>query len=173
MAISSATIVAALSAVQTGGNDFAGDKFAPSMRQTISFTDGTTANKADILFTDQRAVATGANDDIDLSGSLADTFGTTVTAAEMVALVIINAPISGSANTTDLTIGGGSNPYIGFFGASGDTIGPIKPGGVFMLAAGDAAGIGTVTAGTADILRVSNSSGATANYQIGFLARTA
>ena len=94
------------------------------------------------------------------------------TAAELVALFIINAPISGTANTTDLTIGAGSNPFIGFLGAA-HTVGPIKPGGMFMIGAGDAAGIGAVTAGTGDILRVANSAGATANYQIGIVARSA
>ena len=128
-----ATIVAALTAKQTGANDFAGDKFTPDMRQTISLTDGTSANQGDLLFLDQRAVATAANDDIDLSGVLADAFGATITAAELVALFIINAPISGTANTTDLTIGAGSNPFIGF----------------------------------------ANSAGATANYQIGIVARSA
>ena len=64
------------------------------MAQTISLTDGTGANNGDILFMDQRTVATGANDDIDLAGSLSDAFGTTVAAAELVALFIINAPRS-------------------------------------------------------------------------------
>jgi len=167
-----ATIVAALTAKQTGGNDFSGDNFTPAMRQTISITDGTGANQGDLLFLDQRAVATAANDDIDLSGVLADAFGATITAAELVAVFVINAPISGAANTTDLTIGAGSNPYIGFLGAA-HTIGPIKPGGMFMIGAGDAAGIGAVTAGTGDILRIANSAGATANYQIGIVARSA
>ena len=62
--------------------------------------------------------------------------------------------------------------FIGFLAAT-DTIGPIKPGGIFMLIAGDLAGIGTVTAGTGDILRIANSSGGTAKYQIAILARSA
>jgi hypothetical protein len=168
-----ASITAALTAVQTGSNDFDGDKFAPAMRKTISLTDGTGANQADILFMDQRSVASASNDDIDLYGSLTDAFGTTVSAAEIVAIFIVNGPISGSANTTDLTIGAGSNPFVGFLGGTTPTIGPIKPGGMFMIGAGDAAGIGTVTATTADILRVANSSGATATYQIGIIARSA
>jgi hypothetical protein len=167
-----ARITANFVATQTGPNDYS-DKFTPTLNKVIALTDGTGANQADLLFCDQRAVATGANDDIDLAGALSDAFGTTITAAEIVAVLIINAPISGSANTTDLTIGGGSNPFIGFLGGAAHTIGPIKPGGVFMIAAGDAAGVGTVTGGTADILRVSNSAGATANYQIAIVARSA
>lgn len=162
-----------LTATQSGGNDFGGPAFKPSMSKLVALTDGTTADKADILFLDQRAVATGANDDIDLAGSLSDAFGATITMAEVVAIFLINEPISGSANTTNLTIGGGTNPFLGFLGGTTPTIGPIKPGGVFMVAAGDAAGVGTVTAGTADILRITNSSGATANYQIAIVARSA
>ena len=42
-----------------------------------------------------------------------------------------------------------------------------------MLFSGDAAGIGAVTAGTGDILRIANSSGASATYQIGIVGRSA
>lgn len=166
-----ATLTVRLSATQTGPNDFT-DKFTPLIEKIQKITDGTTTNKADILFCDERSISTGANDDIDLAGSLTDAFGVTITAAEIVAILVINAPISGSANSTDLTIGAGANPFIGFLGAT-DTIGPIKPGGFFMLGAGHASGIGAVTAGTGDILRIANSSGATVTYQIAILARTA
>ena len=172
MAITS-TILAQFDAVQTGANDFAADKFVPKMQYLQKTTDGTTANKADMLWMDQRVITTGANDDIDLAGVLTDVFGTTITMAEVVLLFLINAPRSGSANTTDLTIGIGSNPFLGFLGGTTPTIGPIKPGGMIMIGAGDAAGIGTVTAGTADILRVANSAGASATYQIAILARSA
>jgi hypothetical protein len=104
---------------------------------------------------------------------VSDVFGTTITAAELVGLLVINKQIDGTANTTDLTIGAGSNPFLGFLGGTTPTIGPIKPGGVLCIAAPDAAGIGTVTASTADILRIANSSGAAATYQIAILARSA
>ena len=166
-----ATLTASLKANQRGPNAFA-DEFDPNLSKLQAITDGTTAGKADLMYAAERAVATGANDDIDLSGSLTDAFGTTITMAEMVAILVINQAKDGTMNTTDLTIGAGSNPVIGFLGAS-DTIGPIKPGGTFMLFASDAAGIGAVTAGTGDILRIANSSGATASYQIAILGRTA
>lgn len=167
-----ATLRASVDFNQSGGNDYA-DKLKDTISKTLSLTDGTTANKADLLFVDQRTVATASNDDIDLAGSLSDAFGTTITFAEIVAVMVINAPISGSANTTNLTIGGGSNPFVGFLGGTTPTVGPIKPGGVFFLFAGDAAGIGTVTATTADILRIANSSGASATYQVCIIGRSA
>ena len=167
-----AKITAKLTGVQSGPNDFGG-QFSPDVVSIINITDGTTINKADMLFTDERTVAGASNDDIDLTGVLEDAFGTAFNAAELVSLIVINAPISGTANTTDLTIGLGSNPFLGFLGGTTPTVGPIKPAGVFMIAAGDAAGIGTVSAGSADILRIANSSGASATYQIGILARSA
>ena len=167
-----ATLTARIEATQTGPNDYA-DNFAPVCAAVLAALDGTTANKADLIFADQRAVTTGANDDIDLAGVLTDAFGVTITFAELVGILIVNAPITGSANTTDLTIGLGSNPFLGFLGGTTPTIGPIKPGGVFMIFAGDAAGLGTVGAGASDILRVANSAGATANYQIVIVGRSA
>eukprot|EP00918_Siedleckia_nematoides_P061736 GHVU01134771.1.p1 GENE.GHVU01134771.1~~GHVU01134771.1.p1 ORF type:complete len:172 (-),score=22.15 GHVU01134771.1:298-813(-) len=168
----SATFTASLSATETGGNSYT-DRFTPLVQKVQKLTDGTTANKADILYANERTVTTGANDDIDLAGVLTDAFGSTITAAEVVGLIVINQQQDGTANTTDLTIGGGSNPFLGFLGGTTPTIGPIKPGGCFCLFAGDAAGIGAVTASTADILRIANSSGASATYQIAILARSA
>lgn len=168
----SATLRASVDFTQTGPNDYT-DRLKSVISKTLALTDGTTANKADLLFVDQRTVATASNDDIDLAGSLSDAFGSTITFAEIVAILVINAPIDGTANTTDLTIGAATNPFVGFLGGTTPTVGPIKPGGVFFIFAGDAAGIGTVTASTADILRIANSSGASATYQICILGRSA
>lgn len=166
-------ILARLTATQTGGNDFGSDSFSPTIERKFTLADGTAANQADLLFVDQRTVASATNDDIDLAGVLSDAFGSTITNAELVALMVINAPKSGSANTTDLTIGAGSNPVTGFLGGTAPTIGPIKPGGFVMLGSPDAAGLGAVTASTGDILRIANSSGASATYQIAIVGRSA
>ena len=168
-----AEILAKISAVQTGPNDFGADKFRPQVQAALALTDGTGANQANILFADQRTIASAAADNIDLAGVLTDAFGATIAAAELVAILIINAPISGGANTTSLTIGGGTNPVAGFLGGTTPTIGPIGPGGVVLLACSTAAGLGAVIAGTADVLRVANSAGATATYQIAVIGRTA
>lgn len=158
-----------------GSNAFSGGPhWSGAMEKVFSLTDGTTAGKFDRVYMAERSVAASTNDDLDLAGVLTDPLSTVITAAKIVAIMVVNGPKDPTdpANVSDLTIGAGSNPFIGFLGAT-HTVGPIKPGGVFFLAASNAAGIGTVTADTGDILRIANGAGGTANYQIGILARTA
>ncbi|MDD9733107.1 hypothetical protein PVW46_24670 [Mameliella sp. AT18] len=162
-----------LEATQTGESDFGSVSFTPLMQLAQALADGTGANQADVLWMDERPVADGANDDLDLSGALTDVFGNSVNMAEVVAIFIINAPRSGSANTTDLTVGGATNAFEGFLGGTSPTIGPIKPGGFLAIGAGDAAGIGAVTGGSEDELRIANSAGAAATYQVAIIGRSA
>jgi hypothetical protein len=162
-----------LTASQSGANAFGGPYWNAAMSLSQAFQDGTAANKFDRLYMAQRTVATGANDDIDLNGVLTDVFGTTIAAVELVGIMIINKQKDGTANTTNLTIGAGSNPFVGFLGGTTPTLGPVRPGGVFLLMNPDASGLGTITAGTADILRIANSAGASNTYQIALLLRSA
>jgi len=172
MAVTSSFTVK-IDATQTATNAFGNSADDRIIRKVQSLADGTGANQADLMYVAERTVADGANDDIDLAGSLTDGFGNTITAAEIVAICIINEQQDGTANTTDLTIGGATNAFEGFLGGTSPTIGPIKPGGVFFIGAGDAAGIGAVSGGSTDELRVTNGSGAANTYQIGILARSA
>lgn len=167
------TLKASLRARQTGTNDFGTPLFTPEIAALIELANGTGVAQADLIFVDERTVASASNDDLDLAGVLANALGGTLTFVEIVAIIIINAPKSGAANTTNLTIGGGTNPFVGFLGGTTPTIGPIRPGGFVMLGAPADVGIGTVTAGTGDILRIANSSGAGATYQIGIVGRSA
>jgi hypothetical protein len=170
----SAQIVAQLRATQLGSNDFGGPQFSPTMEKIVSLSIGTGADQADILWMDERSVGTGANDDLDLNGVLTNAFGATINAVEIVALFIINEPRAGSpANTTNLTVGSGTNPVTGYLGGTTPTLGPIRPGNFVLFGGGNVGGFGVVTASTGDILRIANSSGASATYQIAILARSA
>ena len=173
MPIVSAKIKASIEVRQTGAGDFGPPMFTPTIAGVINLTNGTGAAQADILWSDERTIASGGTDDLDLAGILKDAFGVTVATAKIVTILVINAPVSGAANTTNLTIGVGSNPVVGWLGGTTPTLGPIRPGGMFLRAESDAAGICTVTAGTADILRIANSAGAAATYQIVIIGRTA
>ncbi len=167
------TLKVSLSAKQTGANDFGAPLFTPTVAALIELATGTLANQADLVFADERTVASASNDDLDLAGVLANALGGTLAFVEIVAIMVVNKPKSGVANTTNLTIGAGTNPFLGFLGGTTPTLGPIRPGGVFLLASPADVGIGTVTAGTADILRIANSAGAPATYQIIIIGRSA
>lgn len=164
-----AEILARIKVSQTGSNDFGGPDFEPVLESIIQLTTGVGAGQANIVFADERTLTTAATDSIDLNGVLIDAFGATIAAIELVALIVINKPRAGTPlNTTDLTIGGGTN---GVFTTAMPFV--LKPGAVFLLAAGDAAGIKTVTAATADLLQIVNSAGASNKYQIALIARNA
>ncbi len=145
----------------------------PAWRATMSynktFKNGTAANKYDRQYLAERTVASGATDAIDLTGVLQDAYGTTITAAKLVGIAIINEAADGTQNTTSLTIGGGSNAVPGF----GTALDAIEPGGSFIQISPGANGLAAITAGTGDIIRVVNGSGASAKYQIALLMRSA
>jgi hypothetical protein len=165
-----ANVRASISVSQTGtavlGNAPA---WSGAIDKTLSFANGTGANQVDIVYVAERSVNSASNDDIDLAGVLTDAFGASITAAELVAVVIVNQQYDGTANTTNLTMGGSASGVPGFTSA----LWPLSPGGVFEIVSPGAAGLATVTASTGDILRVANSSGATNKYQIAILARSA
>ncbi len=165
-----ASIRAAVSISQTGAAAFGeSPSWSGAFDEVMSLVDGVGANQCDFAYLEERTVNSAANDDIDLRGVLSTAFGATINAVELVAIAVINKKRDGSANTTNLTIGGGSNPVPGFVNA----LAPLGPGGIFLQASPGASGLATVTAGTGDIIRVANSSGAQAKYVIAILARSA
>lgn len=170
-----AELLVRLTARETGANDFGGPAFEPTLELLMQLASGTGANQADIAFFDERSINAASNDDLDLAGALSSAFGATIAAAELVAILIVNKPRdpAAPANVSDLTIGGGANPVVGFLAGTSPAIGPIRPGGVLLLAAPAAAGLGLVTAATGDILRIANGAGGTAKVQVGILARSA
>lgn len=154
----------------TGTNVLGAPTANSVLESVMNLANGVAAGQADIPFFAERSVAASTNDDIDLAGVLTGAFGATITAAKMKVLAIYNGNAAGVANLSDLTIGLGTNPFLGFLGGTLPTIGPIKPGGILLIACPALAGIGTVTGGASDILRVANGAGGTALYQVGFIA---
>ena len=137
----------------------------------LSFGNGTTANNIDLVYVAERTVASNTTDSVDVAGALSDGLGATITAAEIVAIVVMNKRASGVANTTNLTIGatGSLNQLSGF----NQALATVKPNGMYMHVNPDATGIVAVTAGSADVLPIANSSGASNAYQLVILARSA
>lgn len=157
-----ASIKAAVSAQYANALEFGGVEQTLKYSAAHAFTDGTGANQAQKLFTDQRTLAASANEALDLSGVLADVFGATLTLTKIKAILIKAA----DGNTNDVIVGGAaSNAWVGPFGSSTHTV-AVKPGGTVMFVAPDATGY-AVTAGTGDQLKVANSAaGSAVTYDI-------
>lgn len=128
----------------------------------LILADGTGANQADLQYAQTATIASSANLDIDLT-SVEDAFGNALGAAELVQVVIVSA----SANTTNLTTGGSGSDFAGLPALT------ITPGGMVNLANGGLSGIGSVTDGTADTIRIANAAGASASVDIYIVARSA
>ena len=149
--------------------DLSGSSQPLKYTQTYAFTDGAGANKAGQMFTDQRTLGASATEDLDMSGTLTNAFGTTVAFTNIKALVVSAA----AGNTNDVDVGGAaSNGVISFFGDANDKL-SVKPGGTIVLIAPDATGY-DVTASTADLLTFTNSSSGTGvTYDIVVIGETA
>jgi len=119
-----------------------------------SFTLGT--DELTTVWHDQRTLAASATEDLDLSGSLTDTFGNSV-ALTSVRMLIVKAD---DGNTNDVLVGGAAaNQFINWVSNSSDVV-VVKPGGILLLFAPTASGY-AVTAGTGDLLKIANSAGTT------------
>lgn len=151
----------------SGTADLGTPKMRASVDKILSLVEGTDAtNKANLLFSDTRTLAASANENIDLAGTLADAFGATITAAEIVAIFIA----AKAANTNNVNVTRpASNGFVGPFLAASDGV-AIKPGeyALFVSQSGWA-----VTAGTGDLLNIANSAGSTGvDYDIIVVGRT-
>jgi hypothetical protein len=121
----------------------------------LSFAYGTAVGQINRLYIGERPIAANTNDDVDLSGVLLDPGGVAINFARIKFAILSLRP---TPATPFLTVGNeGTNPAVLWFGAAAHTIqvrnGP--DGGLFVNACGDATGW-TVTAATADKLRVRN-----------------
>lgn len=163
-----AKLLVEFTADQEGSNDFGGPSFEPKLRRLMNFASGVGADQADIVFVDERTLAASATEDLDLAGVLTDAFGATIAAAEVVGLIVE----ADAANTNNVVVGDATAP-VPLFGGTNPTV-AVKPGGIFVLFAPNAAGQFTVGAGATDDLKIANSSsGTSVIYRIAVLARSA
>lgn len=124
--------------------------FAASL--AVALASGTGSGQADRIFTDIRTLAASATENLDLAGSLVDAFGATITIVKLKAVIIL----ADSGNTNDVQITRPASNGVPMFLAAGDGV-PVQPGGAFVWVA-PGAGV-TVTAGTGDLLTITNSAG--------------
>jgi energy-converting hydrogenase Eha subunit C len=131
-----------------------------SKAYTDSFTDGTGSGKAQVVWHDQRTVATTTADDIDLAGVLTNAFGT-VTFTKIAAILI-----KMQTETTGYTLEVGGDaiaPLDTLFDDTSDII-VIGAGGMFLITSPVDKMV--VTGDTADILQIYNPSGGSVVYDI-------
>jgi hypothetical protein len=163
-----AKVFARIEAEQTNGDV----SWTPLQQKAIAFADGTGVGQCNLVYARELTIASAAASALDLAGGVTDDLGNTLTFAELVAIIVINEAEDGTANTTDVTVGGGTNPFVGFWGTAGDQV-VLKPGNFFLVGGSGAAGIGAVVPSTGDILRIANGAGATAQVQVMVLGRSA
>jgi hypothetical protein len=132
----------------------------------MEFTPGTASvAQANVLFSDTRTLAASASEDLDLAGALADAFGATIAAAEVVAIYIAAA----SGNTNDVQVTRPATNGVPLFLAAGDGL-ALGPGDFVLLT--NRKGV-TVTAGTGDVVHIANSgAGSSVTYDVVVIGRT-
>lgn len=124
-----------------------------------------TGLKSDQFWHDRRALAASGTENIDLAGSLTNSFGGTVTFSEVRWIFLMNtssnATLGGSNTDASIEFGGAAATEAKlFFSAAGDKgileAGSLTADGSFMIWTTKATTGWPVTAGTADIFLVTN-----------------
>lgn len=128
------------------------------------FANGTNDYQINQKFSDTRTIAASGNDDLDLTSSsnpLEDAHGRPLQLTKVKAFRVYASP----ANTNDVVVGGAAaNAWQGPFNATTHKVN-VPPGGFVEFV--HPKGGWTVTAGSADILRIANSgAGTSVDYDI-------
>ena len=161
-------IVAQIVATHTSALDLGTASLPLTVTERISLASGTGANQADRIFSDTRTLTASATEDLDLAGSLTDAFGATITFARIKAIMVSAA----AANTNNVNVARAAANGVPLFLAAGDAV-PVLPGGILLWAAPNAAAI-AVTAGTGDLITVTNSgAGTSVTYDIVIIGASA
>lgn len=158
MSTLTAAIALQLSGLLAGSATLEDVKSRINAAARLEWSNGTGTGQAAIEWSSRRTLASNTNESIDLVGALTDALGGSVAPTKLKMLLIL----SDAANTTDLTIGNVTNGVVAFLGVATNYV-IVKAGGMFLIA--DPVGF-TLTAATADLLKVANAAGAAATYDI-------
>ena len=159
MAISG-LITVGLNVVETATSDLSSARDAIAQAISVVLSDGTGINACNKRWADSRSLASGVSDNLDLSGSLTNMYGTTV-AFTAVKFMFIQNTTALSASYLDIVPGtngwsswaaggGGFNLPSGYSSTSA---------GAFVLLANCTAAGYSVVAGTGDILKITANDG--------------
>jgi hypothetical protein len=166
MAGVSARIAVNIDATLSASGDLGTTKAPASVEKVLEFTGGTAAtSQTNVLFADTRTLSASSSEDLDCAGVLADALGTTIAAAEIVAIYIGAA----SGNTNDVQLTRPASNGVPAFLAAGDGV-AIGPGDAFLLT--NKKGI-AVTAATGDLIHIANGgAGTSVTYDVVIIGRT-
>lgn len=166
----STTVSLVLRAIETSSLDLATASATHAKSFSDTLASGTSADQADLAWSDTRTLAASATENIDVAGSLTGGLGAAVVMVELVAILVIAA----AANTNDVVVGNGTNPIVGGpFGVAGANTINVAPGGVFFFWNPKNPAV-AITASTGDILKVANSAAGTGvTYDIVLIGRSA
>ena len=140
------------------------------VRRAVALASGTGVGKADRVFSDRRSIAASSSEDLDLAGVLLDAFGVAITFARVKGLIVTAA----ATNVNNVVVGAASgSPWAGLLGATHTLT--LRPGASFAVMAGEADATGyAVTATSADLLKIANSSsGSAVSYDIVIIGASA
>lgn len=155
------TFSLSVKALLTGATDVAQTVSPHLLNFAVSWASGTGANQADVVWGDERTIAASGTDDLDLAGSLVGALGTVTFAKVKLIVVTANA-----GNTNTVVVGGAASAqFVGPFGAATHTASAAAGG---FVAFGNPSSAGwSVTATTADLLRIANGgAGSGVTYKI-------
>ena len=156
------TIRLTINAVSTNPMDLTTPIDPLAIRKVISLADGNGAGQADIVWHDERTIAMGGNDQLDLNGGLTDAYGDTIAMATLRAIYLYN---SSSADT--LVVGRPQGGVLWFL-STNDYL-KLPPQKCLFWECNVA-----VTAGTADKILFSAAGSSDAiTYQIALIGATA
>ena len=158
MALSGA-IRLALDTTMTSALDLSTSQDVLSLVFPLTITDGVGANQSNRHFSDRRALAASASEDVDLSGALTDAFGASLALTKVKAVIVINR----SGNGAGISVRGAASNGVANFMPGAHV---LADGGAFATFDFTAAGW-TVAPGTGDKITVTNLSGSVgATYDI-------
>lgn len=155
-------IVGSVSAPADFGPLVKGITFPPAAQQPwAAVTPGVGAGQCNLWYDDIRSLAASTTENLDLNGGgMVDAFGGAVNFAR----VNVFAMSSDPANLSDITVGNVTNGVVLFLGAAAQSI-VLRPGQCVLFTNLTATGW-PITAATADLLKIANGAGGTANYSI-------
>ena len=135
--------------------------------------DGTGSGQADVLWYDERTVAAGANDDLDLTALSGTLYGNTVVMAfaRIKALLLINTETGAPATLMIGGAGAAGNAFSAPFGGDPDAKIELPYDSALMLS--NKIDGWTVADASSDVLRVANPGMAAVTYRVAIVGTSA